>query len=52
MVGGGNNAQKNINYSRDQNVIPTSLPILDFNLRNIAEVSVASHKVCYLNHME
>ena len=52
MVGGSNNAQKNTNDSRDQNVIPISLPILDFNLRNIAEVSVASHKVCYLNNIE
>jgi len=52
MVAGGNNVQKNIKYSRDKKGVPTSLPILDFNLRNIAQLLAASHKVTYLKHKE
>ena len=52
MVGGGNDVQKNISYNRDRKSISTSLPILDFNLRNIAQVLAASHKVIYLKHKE
>ena len=52
MVGGGNNVQKNMNYSRDRELLSTSLPILDFNLRNISQVLAATHKVRYLNHKD
>ena len=52
MVGGGNNVQKNMNYSRDRKLLSNSLPILDFNLRNIAQVLAASHKVSYLKRKE